>query len=119
MQDNLRWHKTGGFRRISAERPFGDVISPDRLRRRARNRRPSVAETASIPASGSSAQRSLSARESILDPFAGSGSTLAAANAVGYTSVGIEMDPKYIKVAKKAIEAQFTSPDRSSLTAAS
>src|SRR6266700_4593837 len=26
VQDNLRHHKTGGFRRPSAERPFGDVI---------------------------------------------------------------------------------------------
>ncbi|MGC1467226.1 MAG: DNA methyltransferase, partial [Pseudolabrys sp.] len=40
----------------------------------------------------------------VLDPFAGSGSTLAAANAVGYPSVGVEADPKYITVAKKAIE---------------
>jgi site-specific DNA-methyltransferase (adenine-specific) len=40
----------------------------------------------------------------VLDPFAGSGSTLAAANAVGYASVGIESDPKYIKIAKRAID---------------
>jgi site-specific DNA-methyltransferase (adenine-specific) len=40
----------------------------------------------------------------VLDPFAGSGSTLAAANAIGYSSVGIESDPKYIKIAKGAIE---------------
>jgi site-specific DNA-methyltransferase (adenine-specific) len=26
VQDNLRKWKTGGFRRISADRPFGDVI---------------------------------------------------------------------------------------------
>jgi site-specific DNA-methyltransferase (adenine-specific) len=39
----------------------------------------------------------------VLDPFAGSGSTLAAANAVGYPSVGIENDAKYINVASSAI----------------
>jgi site-specific DNA-methyltransferase (adenine-specific) len=39
----------------------------------------------------------------ILDPFAGSGSTLAAANAVGYESIGIERDPEYVSMAKNAI----------------
>ena len=39
----------------------------------------------------------------VLDPFAGSGSTLAAANALGHESVGIENDPKYVMVATKAI----------------
>ena len=39
----------------------------------------------------------------ILDPFAGSGSTLAAAVAVGYGALGIEKDPDYVKVAKSAI----------------
>jgi site-specific DNA-methyltransferase (adenine-specific) len=39
----------------------------------------------------------------VLDPFAGSGSTLAAANAVGYDSIGIELDPHYVSVAKEAI----------------
>jgi DNA modification methylase len=39
----------------------------------------------------------------VLDPFAGSGSTLAAANAVGYASVGIESDARYVTVASNAI----------------
>jgi site-specific DNA-methyltransferase (adenine-specific) len=39
----------------------------------------------------------------ILDPFAGSGSTLAAAEAVGYESVGTEKDPEYFDIATKAI----------------
>jgi site-specific DNA-methyltransferase (adenine-specific) len=39
----------------------------------------------------------------VLDPFAGSGSTLAAAEAVGYASVGVEMDEKYVAVARRAI----------------
>jgi site-specific DNA-methyltransferase (adenine-specific) len=41
----------------------------------------------------------------VLDPFAGSGSTLAAAEAIGYDSVGVERDPEYIDLAKKAIPA--------------
>jgi DNA modification methylase len=41
----------------------------------------------------------------VLDPFAGSGSTLAAAESVGYSSIGVEMDPAYLEVARKAIPA--------------
>ena len=39
----------------------------------------------------------------VLDPFAGSGSTLAAAEAVGYASVGVERDRAYFDLATSAI----------------
>lgn len=39
----------------------------------------------------------------VLDPFAGAGSTLAAANALGYESIGIEMDKHYFDIAVNAI----------------
>jgi site-specific DNA-methyltransferase (adenine-specific) len=39
----------------------------------------------------------------VLDPFAGAGSTLAAAEAVGYASVGVERDARYFAVARAAI----------------
>ena len=38
----------------------------------------------------------------VLDPFAGSGSTLAAANFVGYESIGVEKDPAYYQMALKS-----------------
>jgi len=39
----------------------------------------------------------------VLDPFAGSGSTLAAALAVGYDGVGVELDDAYVALARQAI----------------
>src|SRR5260370_38707692 len=39
----------------------------------------------------------------ILDPFMGSGSTIAAAEAVGYTATGLELDTEYFRLAEKAI----------------
>ncbi len=39
----------------------------------------------------------------VLDPFAGAGSTLAAAEAVGYQSIGVEQDERYFALAKRAI----------------
>jgi site-specific DNA-methyltransferase (adenine-specific) len=39
----------------------------------------------------------------VLDPFAGAGSTLAAAEAVGYRSIGIEKDSRYFDTAREAL----------------
>ena len=41
----------------------------------------------------------------VLDPFNGSGSTGCAAVELGCEYVGIELDPKYVEIAKKRIEA--------------
>lgn len=103
VQDNLRRHKTGGFRRPSAERPFGDVIPsrPTSKKEREIAAHPSLKPQAFLR---QIVRAALPLGEGVvLDPFAGSGSTLAAANAVGYASVGIESDPKYVKVATSAI----------------
>jgi site-specific DNA-methyltransferase (adenine-specific) len=104
VQDSLRYYKTGGFRRISDEKPFGDVIPSQRTPKRERE----VAPHPSLKPQSFLRQVVRAAlptgQGTVLDPFAGSGSTLAAANAVGYASVGIELDPKYVKVAKGAIE---------------
>jgi len=103
VQDNLRRHKTGGFRRLSSERPFGDVI---RSRPTPKNEREIAAHPSLKPQAflRQMVRAALPLGEGIiLDPFAGSGSTLAAANAVGYSSIGIENDAKYVKVAAQAI----------------
>ena len=39
----------------------------------------------------------------VLDPFCGAGSALAAAEAVGYSSIGIEKDVHYFEMARKAL----------------
>jgi site-specific DNA-methyltransferase (adenine-specific) len=104
VQDNLRKYRTGGFRRPSTDKPFGDVIKSSPTSRHERN----IAPHPSLKPQNflrRLVRASLPLGEGIvLDPFAGSGSTLAAANAVGYKSIGVEADLSYIKIAKTAIE---------------
>ena len=49
----------------------------------------------------------------VLNPFAGAGSTLAAAEAVGYHSIGIEQDVLYFTMAKEVFPklAAYTPND--------
>jgi len=103
VQDNLRKWRTGGFRRPSDERPFGDVIksNPTTSVERAIAPHPSLKPQDFMR---QLVRASLPLGEGVvLDPFAGSGSTLAAANAVGYSSIGVEADPKFVRVAERAI----------------
>ena len=40
----------------------------------------------------------------ILDPMAGTGTTLLAASVKGYTATGIELEPKFIALAQKNVD---------------
>lgn len=103
IQDCLRTWKTGGFRRPSQDRPFGDVLSssPTRPKERAIAPHPSLKPQAFMR---QLVRGVLPLGEGIvLDPFAGGGSTLAAAEAVGYESIGFEKDPTYFAMAVKAV----------------
>ncbi len=103
VQDNLRKWKTGGFRRPSPERPFGDVIlsAPTRTQERSLAPHPSLKPQAFLRVM---VRAVLPLGEGVvLDPFAGSGSTLAAAEAVGYDSIGVETDNSYVEMAREAI----------------
>ena len=103
VQDNLRRWRCGGFRRPDGERPFGDVIQSAPTRK---------AEKALAPHPNLKPQRFLRqvvrgvlplGEGIVLDPFCGSGSTLAAAEAVGYASIGLEKDDRYFALARDAI----------------
>ncbi len=110
VADNLRKWKTGGLRRISGEQPFGDVIKsrPTGKLERALAEHPSLKPQAFLRRV---VRAMLPLGEGvILDPFAGSGSTLAAAQAVGYESIGLENDPAYFQVGEKAIPALAALP---------
>ena len=103
VQDNLRKWKTGGLRRRSHERPFEDVIlsAPTRPAERGIAPHPSLKPQAFVR---QIVRASLPLGQGVvLDPFLGGGSTVAAAMAVGYDSVGVEIDPVFFKLAERAI----------------
>ncbi len=103
VQDNLRKWKTGGFRRPSAERPFGDVIesAPTHKIERTLAPHPSLKPQVFLRII---VRGVLPLGDGVvLDPFAGAGSTLAAANAVGYASIGVEKDARFFGIARTAI----------------
>jgi len=103
VQDNLRKWGAGGVRRISAEEPFKDLIysGPARGVEREVAPHPSLKPQhflrqivrAALPLG----------RGVILDPFMGSGSTIAAAAACGLHSIGLEVNPEYFAMARQAI----------------
>ncbi len=103
VQDNLRKWKTGGFRRPGHDKPFGDVIAsaPTRTKERACAPHPSLKPQEFLR---TLVRGVLPLGEGVVvDTFAGAGSTLAAAEAVGYQSIGIEKDLHYFNMARKAI----------------
>ncbi len=103
VQDNLRKWKTGGLRRISGRQPFGDVIqsSPTRAAERAIAPHPSL-KPQSFMRQIVRAALPLGTGV-ILDPFMGGGSTIAAAVYTGYSSIGLESDRQYFRIAERAI----------------
>lgn len=110
VQDNLRKWKTGGLRRISPDEPFRDLIvaSP------ARGREREIAPHPSVKPQGLMRQLVRAAlplgQGVILDPFMGSGSTIAAATYFGFKSIGIELQDEYFDMAKQAIPALAALP---------
>ena len=110
VHENLRRWGTGGLRRISDTKPFGDVI---------RSRPTLPAERAIAPHPSVKPQAFLRqvvravlplGTGVVLDPFAGSGSTLAACEAMGVRSIGVEMNEDYCGMAISAIPKLAANP---------
>lgn len=103
VQDNLRKWKTSGLRRISDVEPFRDVIESTV----ARNGEREIAPHPSLKPQHFLRQLCRAAlplgEGTILDPFMGSGSTIAAATACSLSSIGIDSNKRYFQMASRAI----------------
>ncbi|MFH1370112.1 MAG: DNA methyltransferase [Planctomycetota bacterium] len=110
VRENLRRWGTGALRRESEHKPFSDLIqsSPARGQERRLSPHPSLKPQAFMR---QIVHAVLPLRTGIiLDPFMGSGSTIAAAAACGLCSIGLEVNALYFKLATRAIPtlAQYT-----------
>lgn len=112
VAQNLRKWGTGGFRRLSEEKPFGDVIASSPTRREEKQ----IAPHPSLKPQAFLRQLVRAVlpleRGIVLDTFAGSGSTLAACEALGCEGIGLENDPDYVRMAKEAIPRLAQIPAR-------
>lgn len=112
LEENLEKWQTGGLRRESEDRPFTDLLTDGKTPKRERE----ITKECNPNGGGSHpnvkpqhlmrelCHAALPLREGvILDPFVGSGSTVAACEALGYESVGIELDADYYEMAKEAV----------------
>jgi site-specific DNA-methyltransferase (adenine-specific) len=103
MVQSLKRFGTGALRRPSEETPFSDVleVSPARPSERSLANHPSLKPQALML---QLVRASLPLGTGVvLDPFMGSGATIAAAAHLGLRSVGVEIDYKYFTMARSAI----------------
>lgn len=103
VTENLRKWGTGALRRPCADQPFTDLLDSSR---------PPRAERAIAPHPSLKPQAFLRmlvraalplGKGKILDPFMGSGSTIAAALSQNIRSVGVEINSDYYRMARRAI----------------
>lgn len=103
VSDCLRIFQTGGLRRTPDDKPFSDVIESERTpqHEKAIANHPSLKPQAFLR---QIVHASLPLGEGILvDPFMGSGSTIAAAEALGISAIGIERFVDYFDLSIEAI----------------
>jgi site-specific DNA-methyltransferase (adenine-specific) len=103
VSDCLREFQTGGVRRRWDGLPFGDVIESERTPGAERK----IADHPSLKPQSFLRQVVHAALPLgvgiIADPFMGSGSTVAAAEALGICCIGVERNPDYFGIAIKAV----------------
>lgn len=103
VSDCLREFQTGGIRRLPDGTPFLDVIPSERTPRSERDiaNHPSLKPQAFLRRI---VYASLPLGEGlVVDPFMGSGATVAAAEAVGVKSIGVERHSDYYSMANESI----------------
>jgi site-specific DNA-methyltransferase (adenine-specific) len=104
VSDCLREFETGGLRRLAKGAPFSDIWESGRTPRAERN----IADHPSLKPQ--SLLRELVravlplGKGLVCDPFMGSGSTVAAAEAIGVHCIGVEKSATYFDLAVKAIK---------------
>lgn len=109
----LQMFQTGGLRRKADGKPFSDVIESERTPQRERQ----IANHPSLKPQSFMRQIVYAAlplgKGIVLDPFMGAGSTIAAASALGYWSIGIESYDEYYEMSQCAIPklAQLNTPE--------
>lgn len=105
VSECLKAFQTGGLRRKPDGNPFEDVIASERTPQRERQ----IAPHPSLKPQSFLRQVVYAAlplgEGVVLDPFMGSGSTLAAAEAVGYAAIGIERNAEYYAMCQRAVPA--------------
>lgn len=110
--DALREFQTGGLRRLPDDRPFDDILPSERTPKSER----ALADHPSLKPQ--SLMRllcyvSLPLGEGVIvDPFAGSSSTVAAAEAIGLQALGVERHRPYFEMAEHAVPKLACVPSK-------
>jgi len=103
VKDCLDKFQTGGLRRMTDGKPFNDVIESTRTPKKEKE----IANHPSLKPQSFLRQivyASLPLGEGlVLDPFMGSGSTIAAAASHGYSAIGVERHQEYYQLSIDAI----------------
>lgn len=110
VSDCLRTFGTGGLRRTQNDLPFSDVISSEKTPAQERK----IANHPSLKPQSLLRQLVWSVlplgEGILLDPFMGSGSTLAAADSLQLSAIGIERYEEYFEMSRNAIPALAKLP---------